>query len=272
LILIFGDKSYETKRIYEELKKITNDVKLILNRYLIFSYKLNLPNPKVAYFYRTGSIFAEVRAFVEEFKEKGARIVDRSLEKGKIISKSYVYYKCKKKGFPFPESVKIREPKQYKRILNLGFPIVAKHEFKHRGEGVFLIKNEKELLKFIEKNKERLPFFIFQKYIPYEKDVRILIVGDKILGSMQRINPNDFRANIARGGYGKEIKLNKGILEQAFELKESLDLDIAGIDVLIKGNEYYFIEVNRSPRFEGFEKYVKKNVGREIALFLTNLR
>ncbi len=271
MILIFGDKSYETKRIYEELKKIV-ETKLILNRNLIFSYKLNLPNPKVAYFYRTGSIFAEVRIFMEEFKEKGTRIVDRSLEKGKIISKSYVYYKCKKKDFPFPESVKIRDPHQYKRVLNLGFPIVAKHEFMHRGEGVFLIKNEKELLEFIEKNKERLPFFIFQKYIPYEKDVRILIVGDKILGCMQRVNPTDFRANIARGGYGKEIKLNNEILNQAFELKEILDLDIAGVDVLITKDEYYFIEVNRSPRFQGFEKYVKKNVGKEIALFLSNLR
>ncbi|MEJ2348139.1 MAG: hypothetical protein P8Y17_03015 [Patescibacteria group bacterium] len=123
--------------------------------------------------------------------------------------------------------------------------------------------------------KERLSKnFMLQEIIDYVADYRILVVGNKVLGAIQRIpKSGEFRANVSRGGGAKAVQKIPPRLEKlAIKATKMLDLDIAGVDFMEdkKGN-YLLTEVNRAPGYEGFQKATNINVRVEILKYLKSL-
>ena len=152
--------------------------------------------------------------------------------------------------------------------------MIIKHQFIHRGEFVHKIDNEKELYNFLEKylleKRINIKNLIFQKYIPYEKDIRIVFIG-KPIGGMERINKDSFKANISQGGYGKEYKLNQEIIDIGYKIMEKCDLQIFAFDLLLKDNVYYLIDLHHIFQYEGFDKYLNKNITKEILDYLNEI-
>ena len=148
----------------------------------------------------------------------------------------------------------------------LSFPLVAKESFGSMGKGVYLISNRAELLSIMEQLK--LTSHIFQEYLPYKKgtDIRVIVIGGRVVASMQRENKNDFRSNIALGGVGKKIELSKEFKDTAEGVAKELGLDYCGIDLLYgKNGEPYICEVNSNAFFEEIEKITGVNVARAYA-------
>ena len=101
------------------------------------------------------------------------------------------------------------------------------------------------------------------------KDLRVFVIGGKVIGAMCRIAPEgDFRANISNGGSGEPFPLTDEIEHMARETAKIMKLDIAGIDLLFDVNGYRVCECNSAPGFEGFEKYVKVDVAEAIAKYV----
>ena len=98
---------------------------------------------------------------------------------------------------------------------------------------------------------------IFQKYIPIEWDIRVLIVGNKALGAMKRNKPHkdSVVTNISKGGIGEHFILLPEIEKIALDVSKALSLEYAGVDILFdSNNKPYIIEVNPNPQFYGFNK------------------
>ena len=120
---------------------------------------------------------------------------------------------------------------------------------------VYLVSGRKELeAKIMEMGNRN---FIMQEYIESSvgKDIRINIIGDKIIGAMERSNPSDFRANITLGGEGRFIELNKEQEEIALNAHKAFKLDFSGVDLLYgsKG-EPILCEVNSNVNYVSFEQ------------------
>jgi len=273
LLLYSGsNKEYELNRIFEEAKGF-NNLKLLNVEDLTFPFlDKDFDNVKVFYFIgsirKIGKINLEILA--DYLKKKNIRIVNRAIENYNIMNKTYFYYKMISNNIRVPKTIKIISKERYKKILEIGFPIIAKFDYMHLGKGVFLIKNEEELKSFIEHNEDRLNHIIFQEYIPYEKDIRVINIG-KPIGGMERVNPNSFKANIAQGGYGKPYKIDEEIEEIAKKLSEIFNIEIFAFDIIIKNNVKYVIDLHIIFRFEGFEKYTGINVARKILEYLNEV-
>ena len=140
-----------------------------------------------------------------------------------------------------------------------------------RGMGVNLIENKEKLIEFIKQNKSKLKYYIFQEFINYDKDIRIIFVGEPI-GGMERINNGSFKANISQGGMGRKFELNKELIELSYRLSDVFNMQIFAFDVLIKNDEYYIIDIHRTFQFQGFEKYTGVNVARKIIEYLNGIR
>ena len=101
-----------------------------------------------------------------------------------------------------------KEYKDYTFVLqiegSLGYPMVIKENKGSFGEQVYLVNNYYEAVEKIKAIGHC--DFIMQEYIESSKgrDVRIHIVGDKIVTAMERVNEDDFRANITNGGKMKK--------------------------------------------------------------------
>lgn len=152
---------------------------------------------------------------------------------------------------------------------NLGFPLVAKKSFGSFGAGVRLVHGMPELLE-TETEWLREPHF-YQQYVPlsYGKDYRIIVIGGKAVGSMQRVaQEGEFRSNIELGGVGQKVELDEAYLRAAELAAKTLGLDYCGVDLLETDMGPVVCEVNSNAFFDGFEAVTGLDVAALYARFI----
>lgn len=127
----------------------------------------------------------------------------------------------------------------------LGYPMVIKEAFGSFGAQVYLAHNREEL---IAKQKQLIYTpHLYQEFIQTSngKDVRIYVVGDKVVASMYRHSETDFRANISNGGAMKLYTPNEAFCKMAIAATKALGADFTGVDLLFGENdEPILCEVN----------------------------
>src|SRR5699024_4693116 len=67
-------------------------------------------------------------------------------------------------------------------------------------------------------------------------DIRVFVVGKKIIGSVKRTGNNDFRANYTLGGNVTWYSLQSNETEMVKRIVNSFDFGMVGIDFLVKEN------------------------------------
>lgn len=155
-------------------------------------------------------------------------------------------------------------------IKKIGFPMIVKECFGSFGEQVYLINNKDELISQIDKIGIRP--FIIQEFIKtsFGKDLRLYLVGGKVLASMKRENSSgDFRANIEIGATGTLYNANDKQVEMAIKVSKEIGLEFGGIDLLFGENDEpifceansnaYFNEMNRVANIK-IEQYILKHI------------
>ncbi|ROR22107.1 SSU ribosomal protein S6P modification protein [Mobilisporobacter senegalensis] len=145
---------------------------------------------------------------------------------------------------------------------NLGFPMILKECFGSFGKQVYFIKNKEEL---IGKMKEiGTKPMLFQEFIKssFARDIRLNVVGDKVVASMYRYSDTgDFRANITNGGKMKKYTPTKEQEEIAVRCCKILGLDFAGVDIMFGEREEPIIcEVNSNAHFKNIYDCTGVNV------------
>lgn len=143
----------------------------------------------------------------------------------------------------------------FERIIEeLGEEVILKESCGSFGMQVYKLKGVCEIKTKISEIENS--HFIIQEVIRTSlgKDIRVNIVGDKIVGAMQRINTTDFRANITLGGKGELIFLSDAQKKIALQAHKALKLDFSGVDLLFgKDGEPIICEVNSNVNFLSFE-------------------
>lgn len=127
----------------------------------------------------------------------------------------------------------------------LSYPIVIKEAYGSFGEQVYLVHTRDELAK---KRKELLQIpHLYQEFIKHSngRDVRVHVVGDKVVASMLRTSETDFRANVTNGGVMHEYVLPKEFEELAIKASKIIGADFSGVDLLFgEEEEPILCEVN----------------------------
>lgn len=171
---------------------------------------------------------------------------------------------------PVPKTMLIKHPANSTLVKKeIGFPAVVKIFAGSYGKGVYLVHNQREFEDFIDfahgiKEDEAI---IVQEYVDSRpgEDVRVLVVGGKVLGAMKRsATDGSFKANITRGGVGENFPVDDKLADLAIRTAQSLDLEIAGIDLLFDGDHYKICEANSAPGFKGFEQCTGIDVAKAI--------
>ena len=152
---------------------------------------------------------------------------------------------------------------------NLGFPLVVKKSFGSFGNGVQLVHGMPELQE-IAQGLLHEPHF-YQEYIADScgRDMRVIVVGGKALGCMERVaQEGEFRSNIELGGVGRKIKPPQVYLTAAERAANVLGLDYCGVDLLETPNGPVLCEVNSNAFFEGFEQVTGIDVAAAYARYI----
>jgi len=115
----------------------------------------------------------------------------------------------------------------------------------------------------------RQPFLI-QEYVETGGvDTRAIVVGDKVVASMNRESQEgEARANIHAGGKGKACELDAHTKKIAVEAAKVIGADICAVDILESVKGPVIIELNLSPGLQGITKATKIDIANKIAKFL----
>lgn len=151
----------------------------------------------------------------------------------------------------------------------LGYPLVVKTAYGSRGTGVFLVNDRRELL--MKMRELKLTPHLFQKFIPESrgKDLRVIVIGGKVIGGMIRKSESDFRSNVALGGKAEACPVSEQAEQVCRKCAKILGLDYCGIDLLFGKNQTPLVcEVNSNAFFYGFERATDINVARQYAEYI----
>jgi gamma-F420-2:alpha-L-glutamate ligase len=277
--------SYESKRLVEEFDdsdiKIRiidpNEIDIFVNKENKQSILVNgesLPLPKFV-FPRTGSgTTYHIKAVIRHFERMGVVIINSSDAIDNVKDKLYTHQILAQSNLDIPKTMLLKHPIDIDFVAkHIGFPAIIKTISGSYGRGVFIADGKKQLSQLItmaELTKKSYNIII-QEFIKdtWGKDLRVLVVNNKVVGCMmRRATDDDFRANITRGGEGFPYEVNEQIEWLSVESSKALDLDIAGVDLLFSGDGYKICEVNSNPGFEGMEQFTKKNIAGEMVSFI----
>jgi ribosomal protein S6--L-glutamate ligase len=122
------------------------------------------------------------------------------------------------------------------------FPFVAKEVRSSEGKGVFKIETELDWHRYC---KGRQVLYT-QEYLPIDRDLRLVVIGDRIVGGYWRLqSPDGFHNNIAAGGQLDFSPAPAAALELVERAARTLGIDHAGFDVAMVGAHPYILEFNR---------------------------
>ncbi len=151
----------------------------------------------------------------------------------------------------------------------LGYPLIVKESYGSLGKGVYKAINRENLKALMEEVK--LKPHHFQQFISSSsgKDVRLILVGQKVVCSMLRTSQTDFRSNIELGGKGEVFAPSREFIETAEKVAKVLNLDYCGIDILFgEYNQPIVCEVNSNAFFGGIERVTGVNVAKIYAEYI----
>lgn len=157
-----------------------------------------------------------------------------------------------------------------------GFPMVLKTPTGFGGSGVFLVNDTEELLLRLEElnaYKHHAVAIVQPFYASAQgSDIRIIVIGEKILTSVRRTAPEgDFRANASIGGAMSPHIATDVEKQMAIAATKALNLDVAGVDIIYTPTGPVVLEVNATPGLVSTVGVIGEQLWDDFAYHITRL-
>jgi len=137
-----------------------------------------------------------------------------------------------------------------------GPPVVVKVLEGTQGLGVVLAETKKAAESVISAFRQLDANILVQEFVKEAAgaDIRAFVIGGKVVAAMRRqAPPGDFRSNLHRGGQAEVVKLTPAERATAVRAAKTMELNVAGVDMVRSESGPMVLEVNSSPGLEGIE-------------------
>jgi ribosomal protein S6--L-glutamate ligase len=137
-----------------------------------------------------------------------------------------------------------------------GAPVIIKLLEGTQGAGVVLAESEDIANAIVQALHSASQNVLVQQFVAESRgrDVRALVVGDKVVAAMRRrATGNEFRSNVHLGATTEAVTLDAEWERTAVQAAQIIGLRVAGVDLLESDDGPRVIEVNSSPGLEGIE-------------------
>lgn len=275
---------YSTKRIAEEAEKLGHyieridhtkcSVKLGNGKPQIYLGEEEITNSFDAIIPRIGAkVSRHGAAIVKQFEMNGIFSTARSLSILRARNKVRTLQIMARKGIPIPETLFSINPDNIKEQIEIlgGAPVIIKLQEGTQGLGVILAETKKSAKSILDTFYKMDTSILMQKFIEESngEDIRIFVVGNKIIASMKRSSEvGEFRSNVHRGGTTTLVELSPKEKFIALNATKHIGLGVAGVDLIRSKKGPLLIEVNASPGLQGIEAATGINIAKEIVKFV----
>jgi ribosomal protein S6--L-glutamate ligase len=127
-------------------------------------------------------------------------------------------------------------------LENLSFPFVAKLSKSSQGAGVWRIDSLFEWRVYCQKTE----VLYAQEFLPINRDLRLVVVAGRVIGSYWRRQSIDgFHNNVSKGGEIIQEPAPYSAISLVETLCQTLGINHGGFDIAMVGDHPYVLEVNR---------------------------
>jgi len=281
-LLSRAPECYSSKRIVEAGETAGHE--MVVLDYLRCRMDIAAGDPAVFYMGERVNVDAIIPRIAASYTFYGAAVV-RQFEMGSVltansalgISQSRDKLRChqllSRKGVDMPVTGFAHDIRDIDTLLESvgGTPAILKLLEGSQGKGVVLAETRRSAESIIAAFRKLDANFLVQEYIEEAggSDIRALVVGNTVVGAMMRTaEDGEFRANLHQGGNAVVLKLTKEEKALALHATQSVNLKIAGVDLIRSSRGPLVLEVNSSPGLEGIENATEKDIAGRIIKFL----
>ena len=212
-------------------------------------------------------------SILRQLEYMGVYICNNSDSVYAVKDKLYMHQRLANSNLATPKTMLAKFPVNINVVKReIGFPLVIKNVSGTQGSGVYLCEFEDkfiDVMELIYTNNDKANI-ILQEFIKESRgqDLRVFVVGGKVVGCMRRSSQTSFKANFSKGAEVSFYQLTPEIEWLALETAKLLGLDIAGVDLLFDKDGFKVCEANSAPGFMGIEQVMGKNIAECILDFI----
>jgi len=133
---------------------------------------------------------------------------------------------------------------------------IVKPIFGSLGHGMVRVSNPDVALRVVEPLEQVRSVFYVQRTVDHGgRDVRVFVVGGRIVGAIERTAPaGEWRTNVSRGGSVRPFDLPASWVQLALRATMAVGADYAGVDLLpSRDGTVFVLEVNGIPGWQGLQ-------------------
>jgi RimK family alpha-L-glutamate ligase len=210
-------------------------------------------------------------------EESGVCVVNSPRAIERSVDKFYTSTLLEQAGLATPETVVCERSEDAMAAFRTMGDVIVKPLFGSMGLGMVRVSDEEIAWRVFRALDAIRGVYYVQRAIDHGgRDVRVFVVGTRVLGAIERLVPDGpgaersavapWRTNYSRGGRAQALDLPPEWAAAAVRAAESVGADYAGVDLLpgLDGT-LYALEVNGIPGWKGLQSATGIDVAGAIA-------
>ena len=208
-------------------------------------------------------------------ENRGLRVVNSPRAIERSVDKFYTTTLLHDAGLLVPETVVCERVEDAMAAVRSMGDVVIKPIFGSLGHGMVRVSDPDVALRVVRALDQIRSVFYVQRAIDHSgRDLRVFVVGGRVLGAIERRAPaGEWRTNVAIGGSATAVDISPEIEQVALRAAAAVGADYAGVDVLpARDGALYVLEVNGIPGWEGLQQATGLDVAAAIVEHLERVR
>jgi len=197
----------------------------------------------------------------------GVRAVNSARALERTVDKFLASALLARAGLPTPRTIACERPADaLEAFAELGGDVIVKPLFGSMGLGLVRLEDPDVAQRVFRALELERAVYYLQETLPHAgRDVRALVVGERVVASIERIGEG-WRTNLARGAHARPVRLDAREERLCVRAAAALDADYAGVDLLRAADgRDYVLEVNGIPGWQGVERATGVDVAAALA-------
>jgi RimK family alpha-L-glutamate ligase len=185
----------------------------------------------------------------------GRRVMNSARAIERTVDKAWTSSILDRAGLPTPETVACESAEDAFEAFHALGDVVVKPLFGSMGLGMSRVSDEDMAWRVFRVVETVRGVYYLQRFIPHEgRDVRLFVVGGRVLGAIERSSPG-WRTNFSRGGSVRACAPPAAWADLALQAASAVGAEYAGVDLLPgRDGTVYVLEVNGIPGWEGLQQ------------------
>jgi RimK family alpha-L-glutamate ligase len=199
-------------------------------------------------------------------ERRGLPVVNSPRAIERCVDKFYTTALLQEAGLPTPETIVCESAADAMAAVRSmlgrrspgegGGDVIVKPIFGSMGHGMVRVSDPEVAFRIVRSLEQLRAVFYLQRAVDHGgRDVRVFVVGDRVLGAIERrAAAGEWRTNVSNGGSARPFDLPDTWGELALRAAAAVGADYAGVDLLPSTDGSVFVlEVNGIPGWEGLQ-------------------